>query len=75
MSRLSTRRKDSASSWNSSLTSPMVGRRLGRARPSISPGTLLGLGGGPASIVAAAGVSASTGQDVTDLDSVNDSER
>ena len=70
ISRLSTRRKDSIHGGTiNSLPSPMAGRRAVRPRPSISPGTLLGLGGGPASIVAAAG------HDVSDLESVNDSDR
>jgi len=73
MSRLSTRRKDSIHGGtvnSNSLPSPMIGRRAGRPRPSISPGTLLGLGGGgPAGIVAAAG------HDVSDLESVNDTDR
>jgi len=84
MSRLSTRRKDSihggaSSSSNNanSLPSPMIGRRLGRPRPSISPGTLLGLGTAPAGLVAAAGHhdGAAAGHDVSDLESVNDTDR
>jgi len=39
----------------------MIGRLAGQHRPSIGPGTWLGLGGAPAGIVAAA-----TGHDVPD---------
>jgi len=70
MSRLSTRRKDSIHGAHiNSLASPMFGRRPGRPQSTISPGTLLGLSGGPAGIVAAAG------HNVSDLESVNDTDR
>jgi len=70
MSRLSTRRKDSIQGAVNSLPSPMISRRgSARPRPSISPGTLLGLGATPAGLVA------SNGHDVSDLESVNDSDR
>lgn len=72
MSRLSTRRKDNSMGHCSNinaLASPLIGRRLGQPGPAASS-TLLGLGAAPAGIVAATG-----GQDVSDLESVNDADR
>jgi len=70
MSRLSTRRRDSLHGGSiHSMPSPMIGRRVGRLQSGISPGTLLGIDSGRASIVAAAG------HDVSDLEPVNDNDR